>query len=86
VVLGNAWFESVGLGLVEWEGTFEGMSGRWLRWRTREGELLPTGAERAERERARAENAEARAGSAEARAERLAARLREMGLDPNGDG
>lgn len=85
VVLGNAWFESVGLGLVEWEGTFEGMSGRWLRWRTREGELLPTGAERAERERARAESAEARAGTAEARAQRLAARLREMGIDPNGD-
>jgi len=79
VVLGTAWFESVGLGLVEWEGTFEGMSARWLRWCTREGELVPTGAERAERERARAE-------SAEARAQRLAARLREMGIDPNGDG
>ena len=94
------WFESVGLGLVEWEGTFEGMPGRWLRWRTLEGQLIPTGAERAASEQARAETAEARAESektraesekaraesAEARAQRLAARLRELGVDPNGDG
>ena len=100
VALDRPWFESVGLGLVEWEGTFEGMPGRWLRWRTRAGDLVPTGAERAEREQARAEREQARAESAEARAEsekvraesaeararRLAARLRELGVDPDGDG
>jgi len=73
------WFEGVGLGLTEWEGTFEGLTGRWLRWRTRDGQLVPTGAERAESERARAD-------SAEARALRLAARLRELGIDPDSDG
>lgn len=63
------WFEIAGLGLVPWEGTFEGISACWLRWRTRDGALLPTGAERASR--------------AEARASRLAARLRAMGIDPD---
>jgi hypothetical protein len=72
VPIDRPWFEGVGLGLVEWEGAFEGMRGRWLRWCTRDGRVVPTGAERAE--------------TAEARAERLAARLRELGLDPNGGG
>lgn len=66
------WFASLGLGLVEWEGSFEGLRGRWLRWCTLDGRVVPTGAERAE--------------AAEARADRLAARLRELGIDPNGDG
>ncbi len=69
VTVERPWFESVGLGLVEWEGTFEGAPGRWLRWCLRDGTVVPTGAERAE--------------SAEARAERLAAMLRELGVDPD---
>jgi len=73
VVLDRPWFESVGLGLVEWEGTFEGMPGRWLRWHTRDGQLVPTGAERAAVEKARADHEKARAETAEARARRLAA-------------
>jgi hypothetical protein len=72
------WFEHVGLGLVEWEGTFEGVPRRWLRWCTRDGAVVKTGAERAE-------TAEARAGTAEARAERLAARLRALGIEPDGE-
>jgi len=93
------WFENVGLGLMEWEGTFEGVHRRWLRWYTRDGKLVPTGAERAERaearseqDKARADTAEARseqdrarADTAEARAQRLAARLRELGIEPDGD-
>jgi len=72
VTVGRPWFESVGLGLIEWEGVFEGLRGRWLRWCTRDGREVPTGAERAE--------------AAEARAERLAAQLRELGIDPNAGG
>ena len=75
----------------EWDGAFEGLRGRWLRWCTRDG-LVPTGAERAESEKARAENEKARAGAAEAEAERereraarLAARLRALGVDPESD-
>ena len=85
-VLERPWFEGPALGLVEWEGTFEGMPGRWLRWCTRDGQLVPTGAERAEQEKARADSAETRADSAETRACRLAARLRELGVDPDSDG
>jgi hypothetical protein len=64
------WFEGVGLGLVEWDGVFEGISRPWLRWCTREGVVVPTGAERAR--------------SAEALAAHLAAQLRALGIDPNG--
>jgi hypothetical protein len=91
VALERPWFEGVGLGLAEWDGAFEGMTGRWLRWHTRDGQLVPTGAERAEseriraeNERARAENERVRAENAEARVLRLAARLRELGIDEDG--
>jgi hypothetical protein len=73
------WFESLGLGLVEWDGIFEGVHARWLRWCTRDGSTVPTGAERAEAEKVRAE-------AEKARAERLLAKLRAAGIDPNGDG
>ncbi|HBQ14195.1 MAG: Uma2 family endonuclease [Sandaracinaceae bacterium] len=83
-------FEHAQLGLVEWTGVFEGMEERWLRWQTPDGALLPTGAERAESEHQRAESEHQRAESehqrAESehqRAERLAAKLRELGVDPD---
>jgi Uma2 family endonuclease len=86
------WFENVGLGLVEWEGTFEGLHRKWLRWHTRDGQVVPTGAERAQTAEARVGTAEAqaadekaRAEAAEARAERLAARLRALGVEPDSD-
>ena len=78
VAIERPWFENIGLGLVEWEGEFEGTHGLWLRWCTRDGSVIPTGAERARA-------AEAKAQTAEARAQRLAAKLRALGIDPNGD-
>ncbi|WP_437941560.1 hypothetical protein [Sorangium sp. So ce341] len=47
-------------------------SDRWLRWHAADGSVVPTGAERAERERARAE--------------RLAAQLRALGVEPDESG
>lgn len=44
-----AWLPNVGLGLTFWEGEFEGQRARWLRWCDREGVVIPTGQERAER-------------------------------------
>lgn len=41
------WLEEVGLGLTLWEGVFEGQQDIWLRWCDKEGNILPTGAERA---------------------------------------
>jgi Uma2 family endonuclease len=67
--LTEPWLEQVGLGLTLWEGSFEGLTTTWLRWCDRDGNLLPTGAERA--------------AQAEAKAAKLAARLRELGLDPD---
>lgn len=85
VPMERAFFPTLGLGLVPWEGSFEGTPATWLRWCTEDGALVPTGAERAVAERARAENERARAENERARAERLAAKLRAMGVDPDGD-
>src|SRR5262245_50545100 len=54
------WFAGVGLGLVLWKGPFQGVEDTWLRWCDKDGNVIPTGAERAEEAEARAESAEAR--------------------------
>jgi Uma2 family endonuclease len=51
----NPWLAKAGLGLTFWEGVYEDQEGVWLRWRNRNGNLILTGAERAEREHQRAE-------------------------------
>jgi Uma2 family endonuclease len=58
----------IDLGLTLWPGTFEGEAGEWLRWCRTDGTIIPSGSERADEERQRAE--------------RLAAKLRELGIDP----
>lgn len=80
--LDRPWFEPLGLGLALWQGSFEGREAPWLRWIDAQGAWIPTGAERAEQERARAEQERARAEQERARAERLAERLRALGIDP----
>jgi len=72
----------VELGLILWQGTFEDREDTWLRWCTPDGQMLLTGSERATQERLRAEQAEQVAAQERLRAERLAARLRELGLEP----
>lgn len=88
--MNDLWLESVGLGLQLWQGVFEGKQDAWLRWCDRNGEVIPTGAERAEQERLRAEQERLRAERAESelqqerlKAERLATRLRALGIDPD---
>ena len=70
----ETFFEDLGLGLLEWEGAYEGCTSHWLRWCDRDGRLIPTGAERAEAERERAdaerERAEAERERADAERER----------------
>jgi Uma2 family endonuclease len=70
------WFESLGLGLGIWEGAYQGVVGRWLRWYDQSGGWLPTLAEQASLATLQAEQANDRA-------ERLAAKLRELGVDPD---
>lgn len=62
------WLEKVGLGLTLWEGTFEGVTGKWLRWCDITQQIIPTGAEGRDMERSRSQ--------------RLAERLRSMGINP----
>lgn len=76
------WMPDVGLGLTLWEGTYEGVNGRWLRWCDEAGQVIPTGAERAEQERQRAEQERQRAEQERQRAERLIAQLRALGVEP----
>ena len=65
----------LGLSLTLWEGEFEGSANAWLRWHNNQGELLLTGHERAAQ-------LDIRAKQSELRAEKLAAKLRELGFDP----
>ncbi len=62
------WLPEVGLGLRLWEGAFEGQSEVWLRWCGQDGQVIPTGAERAQ--------------AVEEKNERLRAQLRALGVEP----
>ena len=73
----------VGLSLRLWDGLYEDTDSTWLRWADLTGNLIPTGKELAESEGQRA-SAEAQRASLEAhRANRFAAKLRELGVDPD---
>ncbi len=61
-------FPELRLGLTLWDGVFEAVRHRWLRWVDEHGALIPTGRERADEQYRRAE--------------RLAALLRRSGIDP----
>ena len=63
------WFERVGLGLLEWPGIYEEHEGLWLRWCDRNGQVIPTGRERADAAVQRAEQEHQRAETAVQRAE-----------------
>lgn len=67
--------QQLGLALVRWEGSYRGVSTTWLRWATLDGEILPTSPEFAEQ-------AQQQALLVQEKNDRLAAKLRELGLDP----
>lgn len=66
----------LGVELGIWQGSFMNQPLPWLRWWDGEGNLLLAGDERAEQEKERAE-------VESQRADRLAAKLRELGVDPD---
>jgi Uma2 family endonuclease len=76
---------NLGIGLTVWEGEFRGSTCRWLRWTYADGNVIPTGEERAEKERERAESAERRVKELEGKVARNTAKLRDAGLSPNGE-
>jgi hypothetical protein len=65
---GPIWFPEIGLGLCLWQGRYEGHEDCWLRWVDAQGQLIPTGKERADSE--------------QQRADRLADQLRRLGVEP----
>jgi Uma2 family endonuclease len=119
VLVEDTIFSDIGLGVTLWSGEFENTSSSsWLRWTDLEGNLIPTGIEKASIQGLRADEEKLRADAqtklaceeklradtqtklayeeklrADAqtklayeeklRADRLAAKLKELGLDPN---
>lgn len=77
---GKIWFEETAIGLGIWHGEFDGITRSWLRWYKSNGEWILTEAERQE---SRADAQQQRADIQQQRADRLAARLKELGIDPN---
>lgn len=73
---GRLWFEEIELGIGVWQGSYQGIEGLWLRWYDSSGQWIAIADERVEQERQRAERERQRA-------ERMAARLRELGIDPD---
>ena len=67
------WIPELRLGLGIWEGEYEGVTRRWLRWYDADGVWIPSDAERAQQAVKEKEQAEERAEQAEelARQERL---------------
>lgn len=90
VPLEQPWFPGLELGMMLWQGSYEGQPAQWLRWCRADGGLILTGAElaqqereRAMQERKRAMQERERAMQERERAERLAAQLRAAGIEPD---
>ncbi len=81
--LESNWLESVQLGLTLWQGEFETCQGTWLRWSDRNGNVVLTGAERAEQAEAQARQAEAQTRQAEAEARQAEAQKRQAEIRAN---
>ncbi|HEY9621004.1 MAG TPA: Uma2 family endonuclease [Crinalium sp.] len=89
---GQIWIPELNLFLGIWVGERLRQTMNWLRWWDEAGNLLLWSAEQAEQERNRAEQERNRAEQERERAEQernradaLAAKLRELGIDPDGN-
>jgi Uma2 family endonuclease len=71
----GVWLKEAELGLGLWWGGYQGMERLWLRWYDRDEQWLPTPTELASQ----------RAEQERQRAERLAAQLRALGVEPEGE-
>jgi Uma2 family endonuclease len=73
----------MGVELGIWQGEYMHQDLPWLRWWDSEGNLLLHADEREALEKERAEQAQQQAEQAQQRAAQLAAKLRELGIDPD---
>ncbi len=78
VPIRNFYFPNAELGIVEWEGEYEGRPAPWIRWTDGSGNLIPTGAERAVSEKKRADAEKKRANAARQRADEQHQRANEQ--------
>jgi Uma2 family endonuclease len=82
---GRFWIPELQLFLGIWQGTRLGLNIYWLRWWDEAGNLLLWSSERAEQERQRADEAIAQLEIERQRQAALAAKLRELGIDPDAE-
>ncbi len=86
VPLSFPWLAQVNLGLTLWQGVYEGREGTWLRWCDYSRQILLTDAEQErlakEQERLAKEQEQLAREQEHLAKERLAAKLRELGVDP----
>jgi Uma2 family endonuclease len=87
---GKIWMDRIELGLGLWQGSYDGIERLWLRCFDKSGNWLLTSQEKLEREahrvqqeKLRAEQEKLRAEREKLRADKLAAKLRELGINPD---
>lgn len=80
---GRWWIPELQLFVGIWYGERLRQAANWLRWWDEAGNLLLWSAEQVEQERQRAEQERQRAEQERQRADVMAAKLRELGVDPN---
>jgi Uma2 family endonuclease len=73
----------LGLELGLWTGEHQGTNATWMRWYASDGTLLPVGHERADAEARRAQEALQLAEQERQLKEKYAAKLRELGVNPD---
>lgn len=80
---GSLFISELGLRLGLWQGSYENIERLWLRWFTESGELILTNGEQAFSAEQRALAAQQQALAAQEKIEVLAAKLRELGINPD---
>lgn len=80
VTTSRVWMPGIQLGLGLWQGVYEGIERLWLRWYDETGNWIST---QLEQERRRAERETQRAEQEKQRADKLAAKLRQLGINPD---
>jgi Uma2 family endonuclease len=76
------WLDEIQLGLGVWQGFYQDTQGLWLRWYDSQQNWIPTPVEKAEQEQQQRESTQQQLEQQRSKAERLAAKLRELGVNP----